>query len=157
MNISTHFTLEEMINSPTAKEKGINNMPGPAVLVNLTNVAQSILEPVRAHFGKPIKINSGYRSPELNTAIGGSATSQHCTGEAVDFEIEGISNKEVAEWVTNNLKYDQCILEFWVSSEGPNSGWVHVSLKKNGMNRKQKLIAFKNGKKTVYQNVQTYP
>jgi len=155
MNISAHFTLHEFINSPTAKAKGISNSPSGEHLKNLIDLAQNILEPVRAHFNQPVKINSGYRSPELNTAIGGSATSQHCNGQAVDFEIPGVSNKEVADWITKNLVFDQCILEFWVSGD-TNSGWVHVSLKKSG-NRKQKLVAFKNGKKTVYQTVKVYP
>lgn len=157
MNLSPHFTLEEFTNSPTAKARGIPNIPNPERLKNMMDLAQTILEPVRAHFGKPIKINSGYRSPELNQAIGGSTTSQHSNGQAVDFEIDGISNAEVAEWITNNLPYDQCILEFWVANAGPNAGWIHVSYKRGGFNRKQKLIAFKNGSKTVYQKVDKFP
>lgn len=156
MNLSPHFTLDEFINSPTAKAKGISNSPTAEHLKNMIELAQAILEPVREHFGKPIKINSGYRSPELNKAIGGASSSQHCNGQAVDFEIEGIPNRDVAEWLTKNLIFDQCILEFWIAKEA-NSGWVHASYKKGGINRKQKLVAQKNGVKTVYQVVTTFP
>ena len=148
--LTEHFTLEEFTNSPTAKSKKINNEPTKEHLENLKFVAKKILEPVRKKFGKPVTINSGYRSEILNKAVGGSRTSQHCNGEAVDFEINGVSNKEVAEWVTLNIEYDQCILEFYNPKEGTNSGWVHVSLKRDGKNRKQKLTALKDGKKTVY-------
>ena len=102
-----------------------------------------------AHYKKPIRINSAYRGPALNKAVGGSAKSQHCNGEAVDFEIDGLSNPELAAWIANNLNFDQIILEFYNPKEGPNSGWVHCSYKKNN-NRKSILTAVNIKGKTVY-------
>lgn len=153
MKLSANFTLSELTDSPTAKKLGIENVPTPEHLENMKYVCDKILEPVRAHFGKPVQINSSYRCPELNKAIGGSTTSQHVNGEAVDFEIPGISNKVVADWVSENVDFDQVILEFFNPKEGPNSGWVHASIRKTGGNRKQKLVASKDGTKTVYKPV----
>ena len=110
---------------------------------------EKILEPVRKHFGKAVTINSSYRAPKVNAAVGGSKTSQHVNGQAIDFEINGISNKLVADWIADNLEFDQVILEFYVEGD-KNSGWVHASIKKEGGNRKQKLIAKKDGKSTKY-------
>jgi hypothetical protein len=142
-------SLKELLFSETATRLGIDNTPTDEVLVNLQNVCQFILEPVRNYFNKPITITSGYRSPELCKAIGSSATSQHTKGEAVDFEILGIANKEVSDWIVNHLDYDQCILEFWKPEE-PNSGWVHCSYKPSG-NRKQYLRAYKGNGRTIYE------
>lgn len=153
MNLTPHFTLKELTESPTAKAKGIDNTPTAEHLANMKYVCEKILEPVRAYFGKPVQVNSSYRSPALNRAIGGSLTSQHVNGQAVDFEVPGISNKTVADWVSENLEFDQIILEFYNPAEGPNSGWVHASLKKEGGNRKQKLVALKDGSNTVYKPV----
>lgn len=150
MKLTEHFTLEELTVSPTAKKLGIPNTPTPEHIENMKYVCEKILEPVRAHFGKAVTINSSYRSPAVNAKVGGSKTSQHCNGEAVDFEIQGISNKALADWVGDNLEFDQVILEFWSSKEGANSGWVHASIKRNGKNRKQRLIATKKGGKTTY-------
>jgi hypothetical protein len=147
--MSDHFTIKELTYSDTAIRLGIDNSPTDQVLINLQNVCQFILEPVRNHFDKPITITSGYRSPELCKAIGSSATSQHTFGQAVDFEILGIPNKEVSDWIVNHLDYDQCILEFWKAEE-PNSGWVHCSYKPSG-NRKMYLRAFKANNRTVYE------
>ena len=124
MQLSKHFTLEEFEKSQTATRKGITNKAGSGEIKNLTDLCYEVLEPVRAKFDKPIIITSGYRSPELCEAIGSKATSQHTKGEAVDFEIAGVSNLQVALWLTNNVNFDQCILEFWKDGE-PNSGWVH--------------------------------
>ena len=146
--VSLNFSLREFIYSDTAIRLQIDNTPTDEVLVNLQNVCQFILEPVRNYFNKPITITSGYRSSELCKAIGSSATSQHTFGQAVDFEILGIPNKEVSDWIVNHLDYDQCILEFWKSEE-PNSGWVHCSYSTNN-NRKQYLKAQKIGGKIVY-------
>ena len=137
MQLSKHFTLEEFEKSQTATRKGISNKAGSGEIKNLTDLCYGILEPVRAKFEKPIIITSGYRSPELCEAIGSKATSQHTKGEAVDFEIAGISNLQVALWIQNNTDFDQLILEFWKDGE-PNSGWVHCSFKE-GSNRKQVL------------------
>ena len=137
MQLSKHFTLEEFEKSQTATRKGIINKAGSGEIKNLGDLCYEVLEPVRAKFDKPVTITSGYRSPELSEAIGSKATSQHCLGEAADFEIAGVSNLEVAMWIENNVDFDQLILEFWKEGE-PNSGWIHVSYK-DGSNRKQVL------------------
>jgi len=137
MQLSKHFTLEEMEKSQTATRKGIKNKAGSGEIKNLGDLCYEVLEPVRAKFDKPVTITSGYRSPELSEAIGSKATSQHCSGEAADFEIAGISNLQVALWIKNNCNFDQLILEFWKEGE-PNSGWIHCSYKE-GSNRKQVL------------------
>ena len=126
MQLSKHFKLEEMTKSMTATRKGIDNSPGAGDIKNLENVCYEILEPVRAHFDKPITITSGYRSEALCEAIGSKKTSQHAKGQASDFEIFGVSNKELADWIHKNLPYDQLILEFYTPGE-PNSGWIHCS------------------------------
>ena len=147
MQLSKHFTLEEFEKSQTATRKGITNKAGSGEIKILGDLCYEVLEPVRAKFDKPVTITSGYRSPELSEAIGSKATSQHCLGEATDFEIAGISNLQVALWIENNVDFDQLILEFWKEGE-PNSGWVHVSYQE-GSNRKQVLTfdgkSYKNG------------
>jgi hypothetical protein len=147
--LTEHFTLEEMTASPTAKKLGIPNTPTAEHIENMRYCCEKILEPVRKHFDKPVTINSSYRAPKVNAAVGGSKTSQHVNGQAIDFEINGISNKIVADWIADNLEFDQVILEFYVEGD-KNSGWVHASIKKEGGNRKQKLIAKKDGKSTKY-------
>jgi len=138
MQLSKHFKLEEFEKSMTATRKGIENKAGSGEIKNLTDLCYGVLEPVRAKFDKAITITSGYRSPDLNRAIGSkSDTSQHCKGEACDFEIAGVSNLQVALWINNNCDFDQLILEYWKDGE-PNSGWVHCSFK-DGSNRKQVL------------------
>ena len=149
VKLSTHFCLKDFIKSETATRKRIDNTPTLTHLENLKQVCEHILEPVYAHFKKPIRINSAYRGPKLNAAVGGSAKSQHCNGEAVDFEIDGVPNPVLAAWVANNLNFDQIILEFYNPKEGPNSGWVHCSYKKNN-NRKSILTAVNIKGKTVY-------
>lgn len=141
--LTEHFALEEMIVSPTAKKLGLSNVPTAEHIENMRYCCEKILEPVRAHFGKPVTINSSYRAPLVNKAVGGSKTSQHVNGQAIDFEIQGVDNKKVADWVADNLEFDQVILEFY-SSGDKNSGWVHASIKKEGGNRKQRLIATKS-------------
>jgi putative chitinase len=148
--LSQHFSLKEMTRSETATRKGIDNTPNATHLANLQLLCQNILEPVRNHFKKPIQINSAYRGPKLNAAVGGSAKSQHCNGEAVDFEIDGMSNYELAKWVAENLNFDQVILEFYDPKEGPNSGWVHASYSSTGKQRKSILTAIMVNGKTVY-------
>jgi hypothetical protein len=149
MQLSPHFKLNEFTKSDTAIRKRIDNTPGPAHAKNLKLVCEKILEPVRNHFGKPVRINSGYRGPALNAAVGGSSKSQHCNGQAVDFEIDGLPNPELAKWVSQNCEFDQIILEFYDPKEGPNSGWVHASYAE-GANRKQILTAVTVNGKTVY-------
>ena len=108
--LTEHFTLEEMTASPTAKKLGIPNTPTAEHIENMRYCCEKILEPVRKHFGKAVTINSSYRAPKVNTAVGGSKTSQHVNGQAIDFEINGISNKIVADWIADNLEFDQVIL-----------------------------------------------
>lgn len=140
--LTEHFTLEEMIVSPTAKRLGLSNTPTPEHIENMRYCCEKILEPVRAKFG-PVTINSSYRAPRVNQAVGGSKTSQHVNGQAIDFEVKGVDNKTVADWVADNLEFDQVILEFYTKGD-KNSGWVHASIKKEGGNRRQRLIATKS-------------
>ena len=149
MKLSENFVLKEFIKSDTATRKRISNIPGPEHCANLKKVCEKILEPVRKHFNKPVRINSGYRGAALNAAVGGSSKSQHCNGQAVDFEIDGLPNPQLAQWVANNCEFDQIILEFYDPKEGVNSGWVHASYAE-GANRKQILTAVMVNGKTVY-------
>ena len=126
MQITANFSLDEMTKSQTALRKGINNMPDPIHLHNLHGLCHNILQPVREHFGRPVTVSSGFRSVELCLAIGSSSASQHAKGQAADFEVIGIDNKEVAEWIRDNLDFDQLILEFYNEGE-PQSGWIHCS------------------------------
>ena len=149
MKLSQHFSYQEFIKSQTAARKGIKNEPDDTQLYNMKMVCMNILEPIRTTFERPVIITSGFRSPELCVAIGSSTNSQHAKGEAADFEIPGVSNKEVADWIDENLPYDQLILEFF-DGKDPNSGWIHCSHKAND-NRGQYLVAFKNKQgKTEY-------
>ena len=145
MRLSQNFTLAEMIKSQTAERKGINNNPNEDNIENLQRLCEHILQPVREHYGKVVSVSSGFRSPELCEAIGSSKTSQHASGQAADFEIYGVSNKELADYIADNLDFDQLILEYWKPEE-PNSGWVHCSYKKDGSNRKNGLIINKKTK-----------
>jgi hypothetical protein len=138
MKLSQHFSLEEMIKSQTGSRKGIDNTPGPEAIANLVYLCVNVLEKIRAHFAKPIIINSGYRCAKLNKAIGGASKSQHLTGEAADIEIAGVDNQLLFAWIRDNLEFDQLILEYHKIGV-PESGWVHVSWKSSG-NRKQVLI-----------------
>jgi hypothetical protein len=126
MKLSPNFHLSEFTKSQAAVRRGLDNRPGEAELSALRLLCEKVLEPTRAHFGKPLLISSGYRSPAVNRAIGGARNSQHVKGEAADFEIPGVSNVEVCRWMEVNLNYDQLILEFYIPGQ-PNSGWVHVS------------------------------
>jgi putative chitinase len=148
--LSEHFVLKDFVKSETAIRKGIDNTPTTDHKIALKHVCEKILEPVYAHFQQDIRINSSYRSPKLNAAVGGSNKSQHCNGEAVDFEIDGLPNPELAKWVSKNCDFDQLILEFYNPKEGPNSGWVHASYTAKGVNRHQILTAVMEGGKTVY-------
>lgn len=143
--LSPHFTLAELIRSDTADRNGVDNMPPSDIINKLAFISNTILEPVRSHFGKPFRPNSGYRSPELNKRVGGSPTSQHCLGEAVDIEVAGISNYDLASWVSENLDYDQLILECYRAGE-PNSGWVHVSLKQLQADNRHVQLTYTNKK-----------
>jgi len=148
MQLSDNFTLAELTKSQTATRKGIDNEPGTAEIENLIHLAKTILQPVREHFGKPVMISSGYRSPALCEAIGSSAKSQHAQGEAADFEINGIDNVDLAAWISRNCDFDQLILEFYDNVD-PNSGWIHCSSKKES-SRKQILKAVRIENQIVY-------
>ncbi len=126
MKLSPHFTLLELTKSDTATRLGIDQTPPEAVLENLRRLCVKVLEPVRAHFKRPIRINSGYRSPALNKAVNGTKNSQHLMGYAADIEISGVSNLELGNWIRKNLDFDQVIFEFCKKND-PSAGWIHVS------------------------------
>ena len=149
MKLSTNFSLNELTKSQTAERKGIDNTPSAEHQENLTSLCTHVLQPVRDHFGQVVSVSSGYRSPELCTAIGSKITSHHAKGEAADFEIFGVSNKELADWIHYNVNYDQLILEYWKESD-PNSGWVHCSYSEN-QKRRQYLKAMKVDGRTKYE------
>ena len=149
IRVSKNFALSEMVKSATAERLNVDNSPSDIHLVNLTHLAIHILQPVRDEFGV-ITINSGYRSPSLNGKVGGSKTSQHCNGQAADFESFSTPNPDLAKWIANNLEFDQLILEFY-DGVNPNSGWVHCSYNLMG-NRKKIMTALKTGGKVVYKN-----
>ena len=139
MQLSDHFTLSELTKSSTAERLGIANEPGSTEVESLIMVCDKVLEPVRNHYGIAFAPNSGFRCLELNQAIGSSDNSQHVAGEAVDFEVVGVPNKDTALWVMDNCDFDQLILEFY--KEGvPDSGWVHCSYTINGDNRKSARV-----------------
>ena len=125
MQLSRNFSLQELIKSDTAIRKGIDNNPNADQIEKLKALCENILQPVRDHFGR-VKITSGYRSPELCTAIGSSVNSQHAKAEAADFECVGVDNAELADWINRELSYDQLIVEYYTPGE-PNSGWIHCS------------------------------
>jgi D-alanyl-D-alanine dipeptidase len=149
MQLSENLSLAEVMRSETAKRKGVSNMPTPEHIENFKKLAENIFQPIRKHFGKPIHISSGYRSAALNKAIGGAASSQHCTGEAIDIDMDGtsITNKQVFDYIKEHLNFDQLIWEFGTAS---NPDWVHVSYESTGKQRKQVLKAVKQGGKTSY-------
>jgi hypothetical protein len=138
MNLSKNFTLAEFIFSQTAQRLGINNTPNQSHINNMKSLCTHILQPLRDNLGVPIKVTSGYRSPALNKAIGGSQTSQHSNGEAVDIVINGMTPRQICEAIIEfNLPFDQLILEF--------DSWVHVSF--SPRHRRQKLTINKSGTK----------
>jgi len=152
MKLTENFSLNELTKSQTAERKGIDNTPSAEHQENLKSLCEMILQPIRDHFGQVVSVSSGYRSPELCTAIGSKITSQHAKGQAADFEIFGVSNKELADYIDQNLDYDQLILEYWKGEDEPNSGWVHCSFNTQG-NRKQYLRAYKENGSTKYEPV----
>lgn len=144
MQLSKNLYLSEVTKSRTAKRLGISNEPTKEHLVNLQILAEKIFQPIRDYYGCPIYISSGYRSEALNKAIGGSKSSQHCKGQAIDIDRDGHSlpsNAEIFEYIKNNLEFDQLIWEF---GSNTNPDWVHVSYNTNGSQRKQILVAYKD-------------
>lgn len=144
--LSPNFSLRELTRSQTARRRGIDNTPTEKHINALKAVCLHVLEPCRKHFGRSITPSSGYRSKELCKAIGSKVSSQHAKGQAVDFEVAGVSNLELAKWIRDNLEFDQLILEFYCPKK-PNSGWVHVSYRADApyVNRKECLTY--NGKR----------
>ena len=148
MKLTKNFSLNEMTKSQTALRRGIDNEPNNDEIDNLRILCEYVLQPVREHFDKPVTINSGFRSSELNKAIGGSGTSDHCKGMAADIEIAGIDNSVIAEWIEENCDFRQLILEFYTPGVG-DSGWVHVSYNSDD-NEKKVMTALKENGRTVY-------
>lgn len=122
MMLSPNFSLAEL----TRTSQPFPNNPGPVETARLQTLCVNVLEPIRAHYRRPVKVNSGYRSPKVNAAVGSKPTSQHMLGEAADIEIDGVSNAELAKWINRNLEFDQVILENYRPGVA-GSGWVHVS------------------------------
>jgi len=150
MKLTANFSLQEMVKSDTALRLDMDNTPGEEEIANMTRLCECVLQPVRDHFGMGVKVNSGYRHPDVNAKVGGSKTSDHCKGMAADIEIPGIANAVLAQWIVDHLEFRQVILEFYTPGI-PDSGWVHVSYNP-GDNKKQVLTATKQASKTVYLN-----
>jgi zinc D-Ala-D-Ala carboxypeptidase len=148
MNLTANFSLAEMVKSDTALRHDMDNTPGEAEIANLKTLCEKVLQPVRDKFQTGVKVNSGFRHPEVNAKVGGSKTSDHCKGQAADIEIPGIANADLAVWIMDNLEYTQLILEFYTPGV-PDSGWVHVSYDPANL-KKQNLTATKQNGKTVY-------
>lgn len=142
MNLTPHFTLEEMILSQIAVRSGIANTPSKRQITSLTRLCENVLEPLRKLLGKPIHISSGFRNPKVNSLVGGSSTSQHMRGEAADITVKGMTPQQLFEFIrATDLPYDQLIQEF--------DGWVHASY--GTRRRGQDLYARKNPtNKTIY-------
>lgn len=146
--LTKNFSLAEMVKSETALRHDLDNTPGDAEVASLKLLAEKVLQPVRDHYAKGVKVNSGFRHPEVNAKVGGSKTSDHCRGQAADIEIPGVANAELAEWIKDNLQFTQLILEFYTPGI-PDSGWVHVSYNPADL-KKQVMTATKKDGKTVY-------
>ena len=135
MNLSKNYSLNEMCRSNTARVKGLPNVPNAEQVKNLQQLCKKVLQPLRDHLGKPVVINSGFRSQAVNMAVGGAKNSQHMKGEAADIKCKDYSYaKMIYAWIMDNLKFDQVILE-----RKGNAVWVHVSYRANGKNRQQAL------------------
>lgn len=148
MQLSKNFSLEEMTKSETALRHNMDNTPGTTEIASLVVLCEKVLQPVRDHYAKGVKVNSGFRHPEVNAKVGGSKTSDHCKGMAADIEIPGVPNHQLAEWISKNLEFTQVILEFYTPGV-PDSGWVHVSYDPANL-KKQELTAVRRDGKTVY-------
>jgi len=149
MQLSKNLSLAEVTRSETAKRRGVSNMPTEAHIANFKLLAEKVFQPIREHFAVPIHISSGYRSAALNKAIGGASSSQHCTGEAIDIDMDGtsVTNAAIFNYIKDNLEFDQLIWEFGTDT---NPDWVHVSYESTGKQRKQILKAIKKGGATSY-------
>ena len=147
--ISKHISYKEGVYSNTATRRGIENDPNDEQLKCMETIAEEVFEPLRAYVGGPIKINSFFRSPELNKAIGGSGKSQHCKGQAIDIDdtFGRMTNAEMYHWIKEHLDFDQMIWEF---GDDDNPAWVHVSYVSAEDNRNRCLKAYKENGKTAY-------
>lgn len=148
MKLTENFSLAEMIKSETAIRNNLENTPGEIEIANLKLLCEKVLQPVRNDFKRGVKVNSGFRAPHVNAAVGGSKTSDHCKGQAADIEIPGVANAILAEWIKKKYDFTQLILEFYTPGV-PDSGWVHVSYDATNL-KKQVLTAMKENGKTVY-------
>lgn len=148
MKLSRNFSLEEFTKSQTAIRLGIDNTPSDEEIAALIALCDNVLQPVREYFGITT-INSGYRGNVLNRRIGGARKSQHKYGQAADIEVPGVSNYDLANWIKENLEFDQLILEFYTPGV-LDSGWVHVSWQNERVNRNTVLTAIKQHRRTVY-------
>ena len=147
--ISKHISDKEGVYSRTAQRLGLKNEPTEDHLINMHVIAEKVFEPLRVHVNGPIKINSFYRGPELNKAIGGSSKSQHCNGQAIDIDdtFGHATNAEMYNFIKENLNFDQMIWEFGTDK---NPNWVHVSYVSEDKNRNRCLKAYKENNKTKY-------
>jgi zinc D-Ala-D-Ala carboxypeptidase len=156
MKLSKNLSLSECLRSETAKRLGIDNTPNDeAVLSNLKKVAVNIFQPLRDAFRTPIYVSSGYRCPDLNRAIGGSKSSQHMEGRALDLDADvynGCTNAQIFNYIKENLDFDQIVWEFGTED---NPDWVHVSYVSEDDNRKRCLVAKRDDKGKVYYEVLT--
>lgn len=148
MKLTENFSLAEMIKSETALRRGLDNTPGEEEINNLRLLCEQVLQPIRTAYGRGVKVNSGFRHPDVNAAVGGSRTSDHCRGMAADIEIPGVANADLAAYIEQYFDFTQLILEFYTPGI-PDSGWVHVSYDPNNL-KKQVLTAMKENGKTVY-------
>ena len=155
--ISDHISFREGVFSPTAKRFEINNIPDEEQLANMKLLAEKVFEPLRNHFGVPIRVNSFFRSKKLNARVGGSKRSQHIKGQAIDIDDtfkRGVTNKLMFDWIVTNLDFDQIIWEF---GNNDNPDWIHISYVSSELNRNRKLRAKrvprkkKKGNKTIYE------
>ena len=148
MKLSNNFSLSELTKSQTAERLDIDNSPSEDYIKSLTSLCENILQRVRDHYGVPFIVNSGYRSEALCEAIGSKKTSQHALGQAADFEVPNVSNYELAFWISENLDFDQLILECYKSGD-PSSGWVHCSYRDDGENRGE-VLTYQKGQGYSY-------
>jgi hypothetical protein len=148
MQLTNNFSLKELTVSDVAVRKGIDNTPNDECIANLKLLAENILQPIREFYEKPVKVNSAYRSPDVNTAVGGSKTSDHCKGQAADIEIAGVDTADLANYIADTYKFTQIILEFYTPGVS-DSGWVHVSYDPKNL-KCETLTATKKDGKTVY-------
>lgn len=156
MKLTEHFTLAELTRTSV---RNVDNTPPKLVVARLQVVARRILEALRTHFGEPVFVLSGYRSQGVNAAVGGSPSSQHMRGEAVDFEVRNVAHHETAKYIAQTLEFDQLILEFCsCRKNGPEGcgGWIHCSYTDTSPNRRQILIARKLAGGTSYRLINAH-